>query len=237
MKQFFRFLNSTSINKILLFFLMISNFCCYSSSTNSKQIPEIFRKNVSSVLENKNSVYNDYPKPPPLTDEILSGLLEELKIDSANYYLNQLSPEKMKSHEEINQAINYFQNNNDWYCLMAMSAHWNPDARIDALQSMNYLVKIRPLICTTKTYSDIYENNKQEAIKFLIFLLESNPIFISGSENATIHSIYIANIMWDLDLMTNEKIVNGLQVREWYKHDLQLGNAILQWKSHTTKAK
>ncbi len=225
------------IKKNILYFLMISNFGCYSNTPNSKQIPEIFRKNVSSVLENKSSVNNDHPKPPALTDEILSGLIDELKIDSANYYFNQLSPDNMKSHGEINQAMNYFQTNNDWYCLMAICAHWNPDARIIALQAMNFLVKIRPMICTTKTYSDIYENNKQEAIKFLIFLLESNPIFISGSENATIHSIYIANIMWNLDLTTNEKIVNGLQVREWYKNDLQLENAILQWKSHTTKAK
>lgn len=70
------------------------------------------------------------------------------------------------------------------------------------------------------------------ATEFLVYLLESNPIFISGSENSTIHSYYISNILWNLDLLTHENIAEKRAVRDWYKNDLQFETAVLQWKSH-----
>jgi len=56
-------------------------------------------------------------------------------------------------------------------------------------------------------------------------------LFISGSENSTIHNIYISNILWNLDFITNENIVEGKDLHVWYKNDLQYETAVLKWKS------
>ena len=89
----------------------------------------------------------------------------------------------------------------------------------------------RPLVNSQKLKNGVIDKYDKVAIQFLAFLLESNPLFISGNENATIHSVYISNILWNLDLLTGEHIVAKKNLREWYKNDLQFENALLIWKS------
>jgi hypothetical protein len=79
------------------------------------------------------------------------------------------------------------------------------------------------------------EKEDQIALNFLVYMLESNPLFITGSENATIHSNYITNILWNLDLLTHQNQVGGKTLHEWYKNDLQYESAVLKWKQHIKK--
>ena len=73
---------------------------------------------------------------------------------------------------------------------------------------------------------------REDKREFMEKLLESNPLFISGSENATIHGNYISNILRNLDLLTGENIMENKDFRDWYKNDLQFETAVLKWKAH-----
>ena len=216
---------------ILLLFLQTCR-----SQVNEKDSANVsFNKYIKSILKDSTNQWKEYPKPPPLTDDVLTRLRGELKNDSTRYYFEQLSVAKFKSHQSYKNALSFFEKNQNSYSIVAVTAHWNPDARISALMSLNYLFKLRPLICANRERFKQLEHDDQVHIKFLLYLLESNPLFINGSENATIHSVYITNILWDLDLLTSEKIVDGKNLNEWYKNDLQFESAVLKWKKHLIK--
>ena len=216
---------------ILLLFLQTCR-----SQVNEKDSANVsFNKYIKSILKDSTNQWKEYPKPPPLTDDVLTGLRGELKNDSTRYYFEQLSFAKFKSHQSYKNALSFFEKNQNSYSIVAVTAHWNPDARISALMSLNYLFKLRPLICITRERFKQLEHDDQVHIKFFLHLLESNPLFINGSENATIHSVYITNILWNLDLLTSEKIVDGKNLNEWYKNDLQFESAVLKWKKHLIK--
>lgn len=216
---------------ILLLFLQTCK-----SQVNEKDSANVsFNKYIKSILEDSTNQWKEYPKPPPLTDDVLTGLRGELKNDSTRYYFEQLSVAKFKSHQSYKNALSFFEKNQNSYSIVAVTAHWNPDARISALMSLNYLFKLRPLICTNRERFKQLEHDDQVHIKFFLYLLGNNPLFINGSENATIHSVYITNILWNLDLLTSEKIVDGKNLNEWYKNDLQFESAVLKWKKHLIK--
>jgi hypothetical protein len=71
-------------------------------------------------------------------------------------------------------------------------------------------------------------------LRFLIHVLEGNPLGIPGSENSTIHDIYLVTLMRTLDLLTKESAfsdrasVHGL-------NDLQYEQMTLVWRSHLKK--
>lgn len=219
---------------IQVFFFMFTLNC--KSQVNEKDSDSLlFNKYIKTILEDSTNQWKEYPKPPPLTDDVLTGLKEELKNDSTRYYFEKLSPAKFKSHQNYKDALSFFENHQNSYSILAVTTHWNPDARISALKSLNFLIKLRPMICATKERYKQLKQDDQVDIKFLLYLLESNPLFISGSENATIHGIYISNILWDLDLLTTEKIVDGKILSDWYKNDLQFKSSVSKWKNHLIK--
>ena len=196
-----------------------------------------FNKYIRTILEDSTNRWKEYPKPPPITDYVLTELKEELKNDSTRYYFEQLSTANLKSHQNYINALSFFEKHQNSYSILAVTAHWNPDAWISALKSLNFLIKLRPLICATKERFKQLKQDDQVAIKFLLFLLESNPLFINGSENATIHGVYMSNILWNLDLLTIENIVDGKNLNDWYKNDLQFESSVLKWKNHLIKEK
>lgn len=64
-------------------------------------------------------------------------------------------------------------------------------------------------------------------IKFLIYLLKNNSLFIPGSENSTIHSLYISNITGILGLLTNKNITAGKPIQavvRYYTDTLKIAN-------------
>ena len=221
---------------IQVFFFMFTLNC--KSQVNEKDSDNLlFNKYIKTILEDSTNQWKEYPKPPPLTDDVLTGLKEELKNDSTRYYFEQLCPANLKSHQNYINALSFFEKHQNSYSILAVTAHWNPDARISALKSLNFLIKLRPLICATKERFKQLKQDDQVAIKFLLFLLESNPLFINGSENATIHGVYMSNILWNLDLLTIENIVDGKNLNDWYKNDLQFESSVLKWKNHLIKEK
>ena len=219
----------------IIFFLFLQT--CISQVIEIDPGFILFNKYIKTILEDSTNQWKEYPKPPPLTEDVLTGLKDELKNDSTKYYFESLSPANFKSHQNYKNALSFFENHQNSYSILALTAHWNPDARISALKSLNFLIKLRPLICATKERFKQLKHDDQVAIKFLLYLLESNPLFINGSENATIHGIYISNILWDLDLLTTEKIVDGKNINDWYKNDLQFESSVLKWKNHLIKEK
>ena len=217
----------------IIFLLFLLN--CKSQIKEKDSDSILFNKYIKTILEDSTNQWKEYPKPPPLTDDVLIGLKKELKNDSTRYYFEQLSPANFKSHQNYENALSFFEKHQNSYSILALTAHWNPDARISALKSLNFLIKLRPLICATKEGFKQLKRDDQVEIKFLLYLLQSNPLFINGSENATIHSVYLSNILCNLDLLTNENIVAGKNFNNWYKNDLQFESAVLQWKKHLKK--
>jgi hypothetical protein len=135
-------------------------------------------------------------------------------------------------NKDYENAFNYINKMDYGYSLLVLTAHWNPDIRVMALYHLNKKLAIRPLVNSRKMKNGEWKKYDKIATEFLLYLLENNPLFISGSENATIHHNYISNICWNLDLLTREHILEKKNFRDWYKNDLQFETAVLQWKAH-----
>ena len=192
-----------------------------------------FKNYVFGIVEDSSNHWSEYPKPPKLTDSILLHMeVEIIGDDTAKMYLEKLSFDKYGWAVDYENAFSYIKRKGYDYTLLALTAHWNPDLRVTALMHLNEDLYRRPLVNSRKMKNGEWKRFDKIATTFLLYLLESNQLFISGSENATIHGIYISNILWSLDLLTNENIVQKKQFRDWYKNDLQFETAVLQWKSH-----
>lgn len=220
--------------KFLSFIFLLLN-SCFSNEQSTKYSEDfsVFKKYIFSVFEDTTNYWQEYPKPPKITDAVVAGILKEIEgSDSAQYFLNKLSSSQLKSHVEIDSFFNYINRNDFEYSLIASAAHWNPDVRVLALHALNKKLTARPLTNSVKMKNGEWAKFDSVAIEFLTYLLEGTSLFISGSENATIHGIYLSNILWNLDLLTKEKIADKKQFGEWYKNDLQFETAILRWRSH-----
>ena len=150
--------------------------------------------------------------------------------DSAKYYFEKLGPTVLTEHREYMASLKYFEGHKFKYCILAMLAHWNPDARTYTAMSMNSRLTIRRE-SESAAFVETFPEDKV-TLRFLIYLLESNPLFINGSENATIHRNYISNITWNIDLYTGENFTGKKYINEWYKNDLNYESIVLKWKEH-----
>ncbi|MFZ4400077.1 MAG: hypothetical protein ACOYO1_08595 [Bacteroidales bacterium] len=223
------------LKSYLIFLLLISLQLiqiCQAQQLKNETDSLTFCNYIKSILEDTTNKWKEYPKPPALTADILEGIKSELKQDSVKYYFELLSFSNMKTHWDYNKSLSYFEKHQNSFCIIAVTAHWKPDTRVAALKTLQSLIKIRLLCHFTKQKLEELKKVDQVCIQFLIYLLESNPLFISGSENATIHGIYITNILWSLDLLSHEHIIGEKSFREWYKNDLQYEADLLRWKRH-----
>lgn len=215
-----------------VFFILLNNISFGQQQQYCMGIPS-FRNYVFTILEDSTNYWSTYPKPPKVTDSVLCGMEKEIMADdSAKYFLEHLSFKKYKWAIDYWNAFYYIHKMDYNYTLLALTAHWNPDLRVAALLHLNKKLNERPKVNSRKMKTGEWKKFDKTAIVFLVYLAESNPMFISGSENATIHSIYISNILWSLDVLTGEQIVGNKNIRDWYKNDLQLETAILKWKTH-----
>lgn len=213
---------------ILFYFLQFLN--CKSETVDQNVVKTPFEKYADSILKDPTNRWSEYPKPPDLTKEILIGLEIELEKDSAKFYFEKLGPSVLTEHREYMASLNYFESRNFKYCILAMLTHWNPDARTYTAMAMNTRLKIKREP-TNIGMMEMFAEDKV-SLRFLIYLLESNPLFISGSENSTIHGNYISNITWNIDLLTGENFTNQKYLRDWYKNDLNYKSIVLKWKEH-----
>lgn len=217
----------------LLFLISIINSCRSQQQQCSVNFPT-FKNYIFHIVEDSTNSWSEYPKPPKVTDSVLVGMQKEIITDdSARYYLEQLSFKNYKWAVDYENAFKYINRMDYGYSLLVLTAHWNPDLRLFALVQLNKKLSLRPLVNSRKMRNGAWRRYDKIGIEFLVYLLESNPLFINGSENATIHGNYISNILWNLDLLTGENIVEKKSFRDWYKNDLQFETAVLKWEAHS----
>ena len=187
-----------------------------------------FENYVDSILWSSENRWTDYPKSPQLTEEVLFSLKKELLLDSTKYYFEKLHWIDPYHQIDYKGSLNYFERNNCLYSLLGMSVHSNPDIRVFTMMSMNQRLKLRKGVDRKITLTQ----EDKVALRFLIYMFEYYPKFISGSENSTIHDIYLSNIAWNIDLFTNENFTSGKKIMEWYRNETNYQTVLRKWKEH-----
>ena len=61
-----------------------------------------------SVLKSSESRWTDFPKCPPLTKDILTGLKRELSSDSVKFYFEKLKSMNVNHQIDYQSSMNYF---------------------------------------------------------------------------------------------------------------------------------
>lgn len=208
--------------------------------TNAQEAPcsgldTALARHDQAILRDTSDLFQGaYPEAPALTCPTLLGLQRELKDDSARYHYERLAMSYWPQHPVWSESIRYFERHFNYYALLATSTHWNHDQKIGALRAYQQLIRMRPMICTTKAGYDALEAQDQDALQFLIHVLEGNPLMIPGSENSTIHGVYMFTLMETLDLLTKE---HALKERTDLRglNDLQYEQMTLIWRGHLKK--
>lgn len=163
--------------------------------------PVAFAEHVSIVLSDTTGrFFNDYPDPTPLTCELLVMLQEDLKDDSVHYHFEHLH--QRYGDPRAGAAFTYVERHIDFPLAMALTTHWNPDTRIEAVRAIYNYRRIRPQVCATKEHYARLEEQDRAAVRYLIRVMETTPLYIIGGENATIHGVYMGEVVRTLDLFT-----------------------------------
>ncbi|MBP7409667.1 MAG: hypothetical protein KA941_12995 [Flavobacteriales bacterium] len=194
-------------------------------------VPAAFVQHVNLVLSDTTGrFFNDYPAPTPLTCELLGMLHEEMKDDSVRYHFEHLH--QRSGDPRASAAFTYIQRHIDFPLAMALTTHWNPDTRIEAVEAVNNYRRIRPMVCATKEHYTRLEEQDRAAVRYFIRVLETTPMYINGSENATIHSIYMQRVMHTLDRFTGqEHSTTGDMRRTLDMTDARLQKALADWRT------
>lgn len=176
----------------LLVFLSHSLIAQLDSLVQQEIALDAFRSYVVEILSNTEEidVYRDYPTMPNPSNEVLLGLQEELKQDSARYHFEKLHSSNWENHHDYRKSITYFKRNDLIYCLLAASVHWTPD-RVNAIEEVYSLLTNKLKVNTTKEGFDRFIARELLIKRFYIYILERIPWGISGSENSTIHQVNI----------------------------------------------
>lgn len=202
------------------------------ASSQDSHCPDVttsFVSHVERVLSDTTGrFFNDYPKPTPLTCEVLAILHGALKDDSVRYHFEHLH--QRYGDPRASAAFTYIKRHTDFALAMALTTHWNPDTRIEAVNAVYNYRRIRPQVCATKEHYAQLEEQDRQAVRYLIRVLETTPMYIDGSENSTIHSIYMQTVMQTLDLFTGqEHSTTGDMRRTLDMTEVRLHQALADW--------
>jgi hypothetical protein len=189
-----------------------------------------FSEYARCVIEDHSKDNKLLPKPPFLTDTVIAGMQHECALnDSARYYLDNFSFSKKKYTIKSEESLTYFFYHDCFYTLLALTVHWNPDTRVKATRELQQLIRVSMRRNDQKLKTGIREKEYNAAKAFLIYILENTPWTISGSENATIHDIYIQTILSCMYILYGERPpYNDMQVYIYTEEDIQ--NHISRWK-------
>ena len=204
------------------FLLLLSLQCCSESNTSSentnpeppvqsKPCTEVSPKqieNIKAILTENTGRYSDYPIPPTPTCPIMIGLVQELRKKEVEDHFQLLGP---NTFNQVNQEamIRFFRENKLRFCLLALVVHSNPDIRIRATEALLQ-----------------FDLKDQTTLAFLIHVIENTPEVISGSENSTIHGIWIDKLVQALNRATGESYELSYQAGQ------NLSTGISIWKKH-----
>jgi hypothetical protein len=179
--------------------------CAQGPPTNDgcEDLGPEFIEQVKNVLSDTTGrFFNDYPDPTPLTCELLGMLQDELKDDSVRYHFEHMH--QRYGDPRAVAAFAYIERHTDFALAMALTTHWNPDTRIEAVQAESNYRRIRPMVCATKEHYAQLEEQDRSAVRYFIRVLETTPLSIPGSENATIHGVFMGEVVRMLDLFTGQ---------------------------------
>jgi hypothetical protein len=161
----------------------------------------------------------------------LEGLQLRLKDDSARYHLERFSRRFWSEDGRNTKGFRFIRRHMDFHLSIAATAHWNADVRITALDEVMNYRRMRPMVCTTKDGYAALEEQDRRAVRYLVMVLENTPLFIPGSENSTIHGVYIDRILRTLDLFTGTSFfpVEEGRIHSNYSEGAVL-DAVAHWK-------
>lgn len=195
-------------------------------------IDAAFSAHVEAVLTDSTDLFQGaYPPATPLDCENLRFLQEELNDDSARYCFERFSRRYWSEDPHARLTHRYIERHRSFALMMASVAHWNEDHRIRGLLELQDYRRIRPMVCTTKEGTASLERQDRAAVRYLISVLENTPLFISGSENSTIHQNYLRLVVETLDLFTGQDHMSGSEdLLGLQRSDTALHGAISDWR-------
>jgi hypothetical protein len=182
------------------------------------------------LLDPQDRFKGAYPAAPALTCPILQGLEAELADPSVRVRYESLSADHWADHARWAETIESLGRDSRRYTLIALSTHWNTDQKILALRAFQR-VPSRLLIHTDAAGQATLAATEQAALRFLLHVFETTPRVISGSENATIHGVYMDALVFTLDLLSGERSKTGA-ARTNAMTDAEVTEAIASWRRH-----
>lgn len=195
------------------------------------EVPATFVEQVGLVLSDTTGrFFNDYPAPTPLTCELVAMLQKGRMEDSAQYHFEHLH--QRYGDPRAGVAFEYITRHIDFPLSMALTTHWNPDVRIEAVRAVNNYRRIRPLVCATQERYTLLEQQDRAAVRYFIRVMETTPLGIAGSENSTIHSIYMTEVVNALDRFTGQQHSTADDVRmRLDMSEASLQQALADWRT------
>lgn len=168
-------------------------------------VSEVFVEHVHDVLADSSGMFKgDYPDAAPITCELLEGLDKAMKDDSVRYHFEHLSQRYWARDTHYHDVERYIKRHMDFHLSIAASAHFFGDIRIMGLRELYNYRRRRPQVCATRDHYAELEKQDRQAVRYLLTVLETTPLFIPGSENSTIHGVYIGEVVRTLDLFTGQ---------------------------------
>ncbi|MBL7937851.1 MAG: hypothetical protein JNL43_00710, partial [Flavobacteriales bacterium] len=169
-----------------------------------ESVPDAFVQRVRHVLADSARMFPEYPEPVPFTCDLLKGLQEAMTDDSVRYHFEHLSQRYWSIGPDYNNVERYIDRHLDFHLAIACTGHFFCDVRIMGLKKLYDYRRMRPMVCATKEHYILLEKQDRQAVRYLIHALENTPWSIPGSENASIHDVYINEIVRTLDLFTGQ---------------------------------
>jgi hypothetical protein len=164
--------------------------------------PEFIAQVRNVLSDTTGRFFTDYPDPTPLTCELLGMLQDAMKDDGVRHHFEHLH--QRYDDPRAVAAFTFIERHIDFALAMALTTHWNPDTRIEAIRAVHEYRRIRPMVCATKEHYAQLERQDRAAVRYFIRVLETTPRSLIGGENVVIHGVYMTAIVRTLDLFTGQ---------------------------------
>lgn len=199
---------------------------------NCPNVPPEVVEHMRRVLTDSTDLFRGaYPPATPLNCALLEGLQKALQDDSVRYCFERLSRKYWSEDAAARITFTYIDRHLDFNLAIAAAAHWNEDHRIRGLRALQDYRRMRPMVCSTKDHYAELEEQDRQAVRYLLRVLETTPLFIPGSENATIHGMYMVEVMRALDLFTGQQHpTTGDQRMTLDMSESRLERAMADWR-------
>jgi hypothetical protein len=88
------------------------------------------------------------------------------------------------------------------------------------------------MVCATKEHYAQLERQDRAAVRYFIRVLETTPRSLVGGENATIHGVYMGEVVRTLDLFTGQTHdTTGDMRRTFDMPEARMQQALADWRN------